>query len=231
MTTLSPFRTILLVILCTSPCTIWANEAPHTTIIYKYVDENGVLHLSNKSPEEQDQLLYSRSYLVPSEVSSVSSVMLPIPKGLNLKRFAAPPVKNTAALSTRKQSYQLSVQQVAQRWGIDPALLDAVITVESGYNPQALSPKGAQGLMQLMPETAARYGVTDRSDPLANLEGGARYLRDLLLMFKGDVTLALAGYNAGENAVIKAGNRIPAYAETQEYVVKVLEKYRNSVRN
>lgn len=217
--------------LCSSPCTIWANEAPHTTIIYKYVDENGVLHLSNKSPEEQDQLLYSRSYLVPSEVSSVSSVMLPIPKGLNLKRFAAPATKNTAALSTRKQSYQLSVQQVAQRWGIDPALLDAVITVESGYNPQALSPKGAQGLMQLMPDTAARYGVTDRSDPLANLEGGARYLRDLLVMFNGDVTLALAGYNAGENAVIKAGNRIPAYAETQEYVVKVLEKYRNSVRN
>ena len=114
---------------------------------------------------------------------------------------------------------------------IDPALLDAVITVESGYNPQALSPKGAQGLMQLMPDTATRYGVTDRSDPVANLEGGARYLRDLLLMFKGDVTLALAGYNAGENAVIKAGNRVPAYAETQEYVVKVLEKYRNNVRN
>ncbi|MEN9849801.1 MAG: hypothetical protein RL368_2541 [Pseudomonadota bacterium] len=230
MTNLFSFRTLFWLTLCSSPCTIWANEAPHTTIIYKYVDENGILHLSNKSPEEQDQLLYSRSYLVPSEVSSsVSSVMLPIPKGLNLKRFAPP--KNTAALSTRKQSYQLSVQQVAQRWGIDPALLDAVIAVESGYNPQALSPKGAQGLMQLMPGTAARYGVTDRSDPLANLEGGARYLRDLLLMFKGDVTLALAGYNAGENAVIKAGNRIPAYAETQEYVVKVLEKYRNSVRN
>lgn len=234
MTTLSPFRTLLLLVWCSSPCITWANEAPHTTIIYKYVDENGILHLSNKSPEEQDQLLYSRSYLVPSEVSSsVSSVMLPIPKGLNLKRFAppSPAIKNTAALSTRKQSYQLSVQQVAQRWGIDPALLDAVITVESGYNPQALSPKGAQGLMQLMPDTAVRYGVTDRSDPLANLEGGARYLRDLLLMFKGDVTLALAGYNAGEHAVIKAGNRIPAYAETQEYVVKVLEKYRNSVRN
>ncbi|MDD2815532.1 MAG: lytic transglycosylase domain-containing protein [Thiotrichaceae bacterium] len=233
MTNLSPFRTIFWLLLCSSPHTLWANEAPHTTIIYKYVDENGILHLSNKSPEEQDQLLYSRSYLVPSEVSSsVSSIMLPIPKGLNLKRFAppSPPTKNTAALSTRKQNYQMTVQQVAQRWGIDAALLDAVITVESGYNPQALSPKGAQGLMQLMPDTAARYGVTDRSDPLANLEGGARYLRDLLLMFKGDVTLALAGYNAGENAVIKAGNRIPAYAETQEYVVKVLEKYRNSVR-
>ncbi len=231
MTNPSSFRTLFWLVLCSSPCTTWANEAPHTTIIYKYVDENGVLHLSNKSPDEQDQLLYSRSYLVDPEISSsVSSMMLPIPKGLNSKRFA-PPTKNTAALSTRKQSYQLSVQQVAQRWGIDPALLDAVITVESGYNPQALSPKGAQGLMQLMPDTAARYGVTDRSDPLENLEGGARYLRDLLLMFKGDVTLALAGYNAGENAVIKAGNRIPAYAETQEYVVKVLEKYRNSVRN
>ncbi len=226
MTNLSSFRTIFWLLLCSSPYTVWANEAPHTTTIYKYVDENGTLHLSNKSPEEQDQVLYSRSYLV--EPYTPAPVILPIPKALNLKQFAPP--KNTVALNTRKQNYQLSVQQVAQRWGIDPALLDAVITVESGYNPQALSPKGAQGLMQLMPDTAARYGVTDRSDPLANLEGGARYLRDLLLMFKGDVTLALAGYNAGENAVIKAGNRIPAYAETQEYVVKVLEKYRNSVR-
>lgn len=226
MIKITPCRVICCLLLCSSQCNTWANDAPHTTIIYKYVDENGTLHLSNKTPEEQDQLLYSRSYLV--EPYTPNAVMLPIPKGLRLKLPTA--AKNTSTLVTRKQNYQTSVQQTAQRWGLDPALLDAVVMVESGYNPQAISPKGAQGLMQLMPETAERYGVTDRTDALANLEGGARYLRDLLLMFNGDVTLALAGYNAGENAVIKAGNRVPAYAETQEYVVKVLAKYRSSVR-
>jgi soluble lytic murein transglycosylase-like protein len=211
--------------LCCYTCNIWANDAPRrTTTIYKYVDDNGILHLTNKSPEEQDHLLYSRSYVI--EPYTAPSIILPLPKGLN-GRAATVPRNNVA---TRKQNYLGAVYQIAQRWGLDPALLDAVISVESGYNPNALSPKGAFGLMQLMPGTADRYGV-DRNDPMANLEGGARYLRDLLSMFNGDVTLALAGYNAGENAVIKAGHRVPAYAETQEYVVKVLEKYRNNARN
>ena len=108
--------------------------------------------------------------------------------------------------------------------------MHAIITVESGYNPQAKSPAGAIGLMQLMPETAARYGVKNIWDPLENLQGGARYLRFLLGLFKNNLDLALAGYNAGENAVIRSGHKIPPYAETQAYVPSVLTQY-DRVRN
>jgi soluble lytic murein transglycosylase-like protein len=113
---------------------------------------------------------------------------------------------------------------VARSVGIDSALLHAVVQVESSYNPNAVSPKGAQGLMQLMPATAQQYGVPDPFDPLANLDGGARYLRDLLLQF-GRLHLALAAYNAGAEAVRRYGNTIPPYAETQAYVRRVMERY------
>jgi soluble lytic murein transglycosylase-like protein len=107
-------------------------------------------------------------------------------------------------------------------------LLHAVIRVESAYNPSAVSSAGAVGLMQLMPGTAQRYGVVDRTDPVQNIEGGARYLRDLMAMFGSDLTLAIAAYNAGENAVIKYNNSIPPYPETQNYVRQVLSLYRRS---
>ena len=97
---------------------------------------------------------------------------------------------------------------------------------ESAYDPQALSRAGAMGLMQLMPGTAQRYGVSNAWDPVQNLDGGARYLRDLLKMFNQDLRLALAGYNAGEGAVQKYGNQIPPYRETQNYVVKVMDLMR-----
>ena len=96
---------------------------------------------------------------------------------------------------------------------------------ESSFNAQAISYKGARGLMQLMPATAARFGVRDIFDPAQNIEGGARYLRFLLDTFKGDVELALAGYNAGENAVARYGNQIPPYRETQDYVRKISAHY------
>ena len=96
---------------------------------------------------------------------------------------------------------------------------------ESAYQPDAVSHKGAVGLMQLMPGTAERYGVSDRHDPVQNLSGGTRYLRDLLEMFDNDLQLALAAYNAGENAVIRYGNKIPPYNETQGYVRKVIRFY------
>jgi soluble lytic murein transglycosylase-like protein len=100
-----------------------------------------------------------------------------------------------------------------------------VIAIESAYDPDAISRSGAVGLMQLMPATARRYGVADRRNPSANLAGGTRYLKDLLVRFDSDLELALAGYNAGENAVEKFGNRIPPFDETQNYVRKVLEIY------
>lgn len=117
------------------------------------------------------------------------------------------------------------INQVAREHKLDPQLLHAIVTVESGYNPVATSPKGAQGLMQLMPDTAARFGVRNRADPLQSLRGGARYLRFLQTYFKQDMTLVIAAYNAGEGAVGKYRNTIPPYRETRDYVAKVLASY------
>jgi soluble lytic murein transglycosylase-like protein len=109
---------------------------------------------------------------------------------------------------------------------MDPALVKAVIRAESAFNPKAVSRAGAAGLMQLMPGTAAQYGVYDRFDPAANIDAGTRHLRGLLDMFNNDLMLALAAYNAGEGAVMKYGNTIPPYAETRTYVNRVLSYYR-----
>ena len=117
------------------------------------------------------------------------------------------------------------IAEAAQRHQVPAALLHALITIESVYDPNAVSRAGAVGLMQLMPATARRYGVYNRRDPTANLNAGTRYLKDLLTRFDNDVELALAGYNAGEKAVEKYDNQIPPYEETQEYVRKVLKLY------
>ena len=117
------------------------------------------------------------------------------------------------------------IDAIAKRHGVDPHLVRAVIRVESNFDPKAVSPKGAAGLMQLMPETAMRYGVENRFDPAQNVDGGVRYLRDLMTMFNGNLSLALAAYNAGEGAVLKYGRRIPPYPETQQYVVWVRSYY------
>lgn len=129
------------------------------------------------------------------------------------------------ALEKNRRLFAPVIDAMASRYGLDPALLHAVIRAESGYNPGAVSPKGAVGLMQLMPATAFRYGVQNRQDPTANIEGGAHYLRDLLGLFGANTKLAVAAYNAGENAVIRYGNTIPPYPETQEYVTRVLGHY------
>jgi soluble lytic murein transglycosylase-like protein len=118
------------------------------------------------------------------------------------------------------------IQNAARDAALDPALVHALIYVESRYNPAARSPKGAVGLMQVLPETASRYGVVNPARSLeANLRAGTRYLSDLLLMFDSRLDLALAAYNAGENAVQRYGLRIPPYAETRAYVPAVLAKY------
>jgi soluble lytic murein transglycosylase-like protein len=116
------------------------------------------------------------------------------------------------------------------RQGLDPRLVGAGMHVEAANRPQARSPKGALGLMQIMPATGARYGVKepqDLLDPATNIDVGTRYLRDLHRMFDGQMELVLAAYNAGEGAVKRHGNRIPPYRETQDYVRKVLRLYRN----
>ena len=127
--------------------------------------------------------------------------------------------------STGDSSVDRFIVDSGARNGVDPVLLYAIMHRESSFRRSAVSPKGARGLMQLMPGTAARFGVTNIFDPRQNIEGGARYVRLLLDMFDGDVRLALAGYNAGEGAVLKYGRRVPPYAETQEYVRRISERY------
>jgi hypothetical protein len=122
--------------------------------------------------------------------------------------------------------YARQIQAAAMANKVDAALIRAVIAVESGFNPSAVSKGGAVGLMQLMPETARRYKVTDRHDPGQNIHGGAQYLRDLLRMFNNDLHLTIAAYNAGEQAVMKYGNRIPPYRGTLAYVPKVMKFYK-----
>lgn len=118
------------------------------------------------------------------------------------------------------------IVESSRRYRIDPLLIYAQMGQESSYRSRALSHKGATGLMQLMPMTARRMGVTDIYDPQQNIEGGVKYMRLLLDMFNGDLALALAGYNAGEGAVIKYGYQIPPYAETQDYVRRISARYK-----
>ncbi len=172
-------------------------SATESTIIYKYYDAKGVLHLTNRPPNQKNKLLYARSYLIP----------LP---------------QSTFRLN---KNYSELITQTAINAKLSPALLHAIVQVESAYNAKAVSPKGAVGLMQLMPATAKRYGVKDRTNPIENLAGGTSYLRDLLAMFNGNLSLALAAYNAGENAVKRYNNTIPPYRETRNYVKKINKLY------
>lgn len=149
-----------------------------------------------------------------------------------VKRFAMPGVGDarkgapSKTLAKRAAQWDAMIARTARAHALQPALVHAVVRAESAYQVDATSKKGAMGLMQLMPATAARFGVRDAYDPQQNLQGGAQYLSQLLEMFDQDLRLALAAYNAGENAVLKYGSRIPPYPETQRYVEKVLSFYR-----
>ncbi|MCB1753631.1 MAG: lytic transglycosylase domain-containing protein [Gammaproteobacteria bacterium] len=181
---------------------------PVSAEIYKYMDREGNVYLTDR-PMKRSQgfdLLW-RSGNDPFYSSNYSRI--------NLK-----------ALDLNKARYSDMIEKVARRSNLNPELLHAVVRAESAYDPNALSKKGARGLMQLMPDTADRYGVGNSWDPEQNLDGGARYLRDLLDMFDQDLKLAIAAYNAGENAVRKYGNKIPPYPETRQYVRKVVTFYR-----
>lgn len=127
--------------------------------------------------------------------------------------------------SPKAEDYIEMIREICARHEVDSDLVKAVIQVESNYQERAVSPKGAMGLMQLMPATAARYGVRRAFDPLENIEGGVKYIRDLLQLFRSDLELVLAAYNAGEKAVQRF-NGIPNYLETRNYVRKVMALYK-----
>jgi soluble lytic murein transglycosylase-like protein len=122
------------------------------------------------------------------------------------------------------ERFRALIAQTAREHGVHPELVYAVAAVESSFDPMARSVKGAQGLMQLMPETAERFGVSNAYDPAENVRGGVRYLRYLLDLFNGDVRLALAAYNAGENVVLAQG-RVPPYVETRNYVSRIIKRF------
>ena len=185
---------------------------------------------SKSSPEPK---MPSEALIKKSQASSLTSnfeigaeamapAQRPVPQPIGDVSVASSENRNLARGNQRVADL---ITQAAARNGIDHHLILAVMKQESSFNAQAISYKGARGLMQLMPATAARFGVRDIFDPAQNIEGGARYLRFLLDTFKGDVELALAGYNAGENAVARYGNQIPPYRETQDYVRKISAHY------
>lgn len=176
--------------------------------IYVYTADDGTVSLSNVPTDERYTVLIA----APKQAVAAAPA-------------AAATVSKGQSGLARKGGYDQIVDKVSRAYGLESALLHAVISVESRYDPKAVSRKGATGLMQLMPQTAKRYGVADAFDPRQNLDGGARYLRDLLRMFNNNTSLALAAYNAGEHAVMKHGNRIPPYRETLNYVPRVLDLY------
>jgi soluble lytic murein transglycosylase-like protein len=185
-----------------------ATAAPAFADIYSFKDEKGVVHFTNIKGLDPRYRLVRREG-GRSTAAMEGPMRAFVPTQADMDRFGA--IIKTAALAN----------------GVDAMLVHAVISAESAYNPYAMSKAGAMGLMQLMPDTARRYGVHNMMDPAENVHGGVRYLRDLLALFGGRVDLAVAAYNAGENAVIRYGRTIPPYAETKYYVPKVLGFYRN----
>ncbi len=173
--------------------------------VYVGTNDAGTLVLSNHASAEASELLLAAP-LPPMTVAASD-----LAESVSASRPVSAPWTN-------------EIRAAAQRHALPESLLSAVIAVESGFNPKAVSRKGAKGLMQLMPDTARRFGVKDVFAVHENLDGGAAYLKVLLTQFDNDLRLALAAYNAGEGAVQRAGGRIPAYPETQDYVAKVLAR-------
>jgi hypothetical protein len=179
------------------------SHSPVTADIYRYEDENGVTHFTD-APTDRRFKIFMRD----------------IRKDLKLR--------TSFKLSGNPEVYEPLINRYSQEYGVDRALVKAVIHAESGYNPTAVSRKGAQGLMQLMPKTAEHLKVADSFDPAQNIRGGVKYLRFLLDTCKGNETMALAAYNAGLSKVAQHGG-VPPISETRNYVDRVLT-YRDSYR-
>lgn len=178
-------------------------SSPALADIYKYVDKYGRVTLTDK-PQGNSYKRLVKTWKGWEEARSQ----------IALKDF-----------DKNRERHRSRIDWAAKRYGLPAPLVHAVIAAESAYDANAISRAGAVGLMQLMPETAKRYGVVNRRNPMDNIDGGTRYLRDLLVMFDYNLILALAAYNAGEGAVKQYGNQIPPYEETRRYVDRVISYY------
>lgn len=197
--------------------------------VWVFVDEAGHSHFSAQKDDDRYSLFYRAPVTAGSQPEATEPIVsLPSPPELN------PKLAEFFETSPRYRKIKPLLLDAARRYNLDYELLQALVAAESGFDAAAVSPKGAIGLMQVMPDTARRFGVdSDRwlsieaklADPKINVNIGARYLRLLLSMFPGQLDLALASYNAGEGAVQKAGNKIPNFKETQNYVATVGELY------
>ena len=191
--------------------------------LWGYIDDQGVSHFAPQKLDDRYQLFFrGGTSLDPAPVDPAFRVAQ--------EALLRTPLYRRVVDHPNVRRYAALIERQARASALEPALVKAVIAVESGFEPAAVSPKGALGLMQVLPHTGERYGLIDdrRStvaqkllDPATNVRIGARYLHDLLEMFDHDLTLALAAYNAGEEAVRQAGNRIPPFAETRDYVALV----------
>jgi hypothetical protein len=203
----------LLPLACAAPLVLFSPAAPAD--VFKYIDERGGVHYSDRKLSDGYRLVMRDGKFVKPQKRQ--------------PKIRSYPLRRAYYFSKNRGQLASMIKKVAAENRLHPALLHAVVHAESSYNPGAVSKKGAVGLMQLMPATARRYGVYDRRDARENLSGGARYLRDLIDLFGHDLRLALAAYNAGENAVRKYGNQIPPYPETRQYVRKVITLFRGSL--
>ena len=183
--------------------------------VYKFIDSHGTVFYTDKPRNDH----YQRIIKSPPKLIPILKETLPEDDDLD-------PLSLGHLIKPNKNNFDRFIEQTAYKHQVDARLVRAVIETESAYNITAQSPKGAVGLMQLMPDTAKRFGVLDRNNPHQNVDGGTRYLKYLIELFKPNLGLALAAYNAGENAVLRNNNRIPPYPETQNYVRQVLALYR-----
>ena len=182
--------------------------------IYQFKDDNGTTLLTNKKKAEYNHLkVIKATYYPDSNIHSYSN-------------WGSSEASVLPSYSRNKNAFDQMIRQAAQQHGVSEGLIKAVMHTESGFNINARSPVGAQGLMQLMPATARRFNVSNAYDPQQNIFGGARYLSWLLKRFNGDTRLAIAAYNAGEGNVDKYGG-VPPFRETQDYVRRVTSRYQN----
>ena len=218
---------------------LFSHTAPAKADIWGFVDADRTPHFAASKLDDRYELFLRNSEFVESfRQTSVASSGQAVDTVKAAAKPAGPPVpaKMLAFFEQSKNYKAVSplLHEASKTHGIDYSLLKALIVTESGFNPNAVSPKGAVGLMQLIPPTAQRYGVTAAkggtieeklTDPKTNIKAGARYLADLMKKFPGRLELVLAAYNAGEGAVQRAGNKIPNYPETQNYVKTVMQLY------